>query len=64
MMRAEEVAVDVQKRETLRQLKKSTRPKEHREQGSVKWGIYKNYIKANGYIGVRPFQTRCFGQWH
>lgn len=55
MQRAEVVAVDVQKRETLKTLKRSTRPQEARVQGSVKLGIYKNYVKANGYIGVCPF---------
>lgn len=52
MRRAEPVPVAVQKRETLRALKQSTRPKERREQGSVKFGVYKNFIKANSYMGV------------
>ncbi|TNY24017.1 hypothetical protein DMC30DRAFT_371993 [Rhodotorula diobovata] len=50
--RAQPIPVDEQKRETLRQLKRSTRPKENREQGSVKWSVYKDYIKANGYLGT------------
>lgn len=52
MRRAEPVPVAEQKRETLRALKQSTRPKERREQGSVKLGVYKNFIKANSYMGV------------
>lgn len=56
MQRAEAVPVDVQKRETLRALKASTRPKEKREQGSVKKHIYANFIRANGYVGVRHYR--------
>ncbi|GAA5856368.1 hypothetical protein JCM8547_008708 [Rhodosporidiobolus lusitaniae] len=52
MRRAVPVPVEEQKRETLLALKRSTRPKENREQGSVKWAVYKEYIKANGYLGV------------
>ncbi|SCV73559.1 BQ2448_7485 [Microbotryum intermedium] len=55
--RAEPVPVLEQKRETLRLLKRSTRPKEKREQGSVKVGIYKEYIKANGYLGVGLYMS-------
>ena len=51
--RAQPIPADEQKRDTLRQLKRSSRPKENREQGSVKWSVYKDYIKANGYVGVR-----------
>jgi ATP-binding cassette subfamily C (CFTR/MRP) protein 1 len=53
MKKAVPVPVEEQKRETLLHLKRSTRPQEHREQGSVKWAVYKQYIKANGYLGVR-----------
>lgn len=52
MHKADLVPIELQKRETLKQLKQSTRPKEKREQGSVKLSIYKEYIRANGYIGV------------
>ncbi|CEQ40462.1 SPOSA6832_02085, partial [Sporobolomyces salmonicolor] len=52
MHRAIPVPVDQQKLETLKMLKRSTRPQEKREQGSVKWSVYKEYIAANGYIGV------------
>lgn len=52
MHRADLVPIEVQKRETLKQLKASTRPKEKREQGSVKFSVYKEYIRANGYIGI------------
>ncbi|KAK4704436.1 hypothetical protein P7C70_g1781, partial [Phenoliferia sp. Uapishka_3] len=55
MKRAEVVPVSVQKRETLKHLKKSTRPKEQKEarqQGAVKWANYVNYIRANSYLGV------------
>lgn len=52
--RASEVPIDKQKRATLRSLKRSTRPKEHQEKGSVKTHIYRNYLKANGIIGVSP----------
>lgn len=55
MKRAELVPVDIQKRDTLRTLKASTRPKEKREQGSVKFGVYKEFIKANSYVGVSFF---------
>lgn len=62
--RAQPVPVTEQKMQTLRELKRSTRPKERREQGSVKWSVYKEYIKANGYVGVsfdvlgNPFSIR------
>lgn len=58
MKRAELVPVDVQKRDTLRTLKASTRPKEKREQGSVKYAVYKEFIKANSYVGVRSVSIR------
>lgn len=48
------IPIDVQKRATLKELKTSTRPKEKREQGSVKYSIYQNFIRANSYSGVRP----------
>ncbi|GAA5903406.1 hypothetical protein JCM6882_006539 [Rhodosporidiobolus microsporus] len=51
MRRAVPIPVEEQKRETIRDLKRSTRPKENREQGSVKWDVYKDYVRANGYIG-------------
>ncbi|BGP00216.1 hypothetical protein NBRC10513v2_004440 [Rhodotorula toruloides] len=50
--RAEPIPVEEQKRATLIALKRSTRPKEKREQGSVKMAVYKEYIKANGYLGA------------
>ncbi|GAA5830776.1 hypothetical protein JCM5353_002363 [Sporobolomyces roseus] len=52
MRQAQLVPVQEQKLETLKNLKRSTRPKEKREQGSVKWSIYKGYVEANGYLGV------------
>ncbi|KDE07748.1 hypothetical protein MVLG_02020 [Microbotryum lychnidis-dioicae p1A1 Lamole] len=55
--RAEPVPVLEQKRETLRLLKRSTRPKEKREQGAVKASVYKEYIKANGYLGVGLYMS-------
>lgn len=52
LKKAELVPVDMQKRDTLKLLKASTRPKEKREQGSVKFAVYKNFLRANSYIGV------------
>ncbi|GAA5894971.1 uncharacterized protein JCM6883_002275 [Sporobolomyces salmoneus] len=52
MHRAQLIPVQEQKLETLKELKRSTRPKEKREQGSVSWGVYKEYVEANGYLGV------------
>lgn len=52
MRKAVLIPVDVQKRETLKELKRSTRPKENREQGSVQYSVYKNFLKANSYTGV------------
>jgi len=57
MRQAQLVPVQEQKLETLKNLKRSTRPKEKREQGSVKWSIYKGYVEANGYLGVRPISS-------
>ncbi|GAA5830633.1 hypothetical protein JCM11251_002541 [Rhodosporidiobolus azoricus] len=51
MQRATPIPVEEQKRETLKELKRSTRPKENREQGSVKWDVYKDYLRANGFVG-------------
>ncbi|GAA6044266.1 hypothetical protein JCM8097_004322 [Rhodosporidiobolus ruineniae] len=52
MRRAQLIPVEEQKKATLLELKRSTRPKEKREQGSVNWSVYKEYIKANGYVGT------------
>lgn len=52
MRQAQLIPVQEQKLETLRDLKRSTRPKEKREQGSVSWDVYKKYVAANGYLGV------------
>ncbi|POY70789.1 hypothetical protein BMF94_6201 [Rhodotorula taiwanensis] len=60
--RAEPIPVAEQKLQTLRELKRSTRPKERREQGSVKWSVYKEYIKANGYIGATLYLTTIVAQ--
>lgn len=60
--RAQPVPVAEQKMQTLRELKRSTRPKERREQGSVKWSVYKEYIKANGYVGVRIETLKVAGE--
>jgi len=57
MRQAQLVPVQEQKLETLKNLKRSTRPKEKREQGSVKWSIYKGYVEANGYLGVRSVHS-------
>ncbi|KAK4056218.1 hypothetical protein OIO90_002659 [Microbotryomycetes sp. JL221] len=62
MRKSDRVPLDKQKQETLRQLKRSTRPKEKREQGSVKWSVYKEYIRANGYIGVFLYLLTIIGQ--
>ncbi|KAM0749801.1 hypothetical protein T439DRAFT_39861 [Meredithblackwellia eburnea MCA 4105] len=60
--RAELVPVSVQKRETLKTLKRSTRPTETRQQGSVKWSNYVTYIRANSYIGVALYTITIVGQ--
>lgn len=60
--RAEPIPVEEQKRATLIALKRSTRPKENREQGSVKMAVYKEYIKANGYLGVSLPTSAAFVQ--
>ncbi|GAA5978963.1 hypothetical protein JCM5350_004190 [Sporobolomyces pararoseus] len=52
MRQAQLIPVQEQKLETLKELKRSTRPKEKREQGSVSWAVYKEYVEANGYLGV------------
>ncbi|KAK4053428.1 hypothetical protein OIV83_001593 [Microbotryomycetes sp. JL201] len=62
MRKSSRVPLEEQKRQTLRQLKKSTRPKEKREQGSVKWEVYKEYIRANGYIGVFLYLATIIAQ--
>lgn len=59
MKRADLIPVDLQKRQTLKSLKASTKPKEKREQGSVKFDVYKNFLRANSYLGV-SFNLSCF----
>ena len=56
MRQAVLIPIDVQKRETLKDLKRSTRPKEKREQGSVQYSVYMNFLRANSYTGVSSFR--------
>lgn len=63
MQKSELVPIEEQKHNTLKQLKRSTRPnRERREQGSVKWSVYGEYIKANGYFGITLFLATIIAQ--
>lgn len=62
MQKSELVPIEQQKFETLKALKRSTRPKERREQGSVKFSVYKDYIAANGYFGITLFLLTILAQ--
>ena len=54
--RADLIPIAEQKAETLRELKRSSRPKEHMSRGSVNRDIYKKFLHANGVPGVRVKQ--------
>ncbi|GAA6024113.1 hypothetical protein JCM10207_003170 [Rhodosporidiobolus poonsookiae] len=52
---AQVIPVEEQKRNTLRALKQSTRPKENREQGAVKSDVYKGYLESMGWSSILLF---------
>ncbi|KAH8929537.1 hypothetical protein BT69DRAFT_1292537 [Atractiella rhizophila] len=53
--RASMMSIRQQKKQTLRELRESTRSKEKKETGNVKRKIYKIYIKASSVMGVSSF---------
>ncbi|KAK8865675.1 hypothetical protein IAR55_000820 [Kwoniella newhampshirensis] len=55
MRRSSVVSVRQAKREALRDLRESGKPKEHVEKGNVKRGVYKQYINASSKIGCAIF---------
>ena len=55
MRRASSVSIKQAKRDALRDLRESSKPKEHMEKGMVKKAVYKNYIQAAGPLGVFMF---------
>jgi ABC-type multidrug transport system fused ATPase/permease subunit len=55
MRRASSVSIRQAKREALRDLRESAKPKEHSEKGSVKRDVYKRYIAAASRVGVFLF---------
>lgn len=56
--RAAVIPIAEQKAETLRELKRSSRPKEHMSRGSVNRDIYRKFLHANGVPGVRLLRAR------
>ena len=57
--RAAVIPIAEQKAETLRELKRSSRPKEHMSRGSVNRDIYRKFLHANGVPGVRHSHGRA-----
>jgi ABC-type multidrug transport system fused ATPase/permease subunit len=55
MRRASVVSIKQAKRDALRDLRESAKPKEHSEKGSVKIDVYKQYVNAASRIGVAIF---------
>lgn len=53
--RASTVSIRQSKRDALRDLRESAKPKEHSEKGSVKIDVYRQYINAASRIGVALF---------
>lgn len=55
MRRASVISIKQAKRDALRDLRESAKPKEHSEKGSVKLDVYKRYVRAASRIGVAIF---------
>lgn len=55
MRRASSVSIRQAKRDALKDLRESSKPKEHSEKGNVKRQVYKAYISAASPIGVVLF---------
>lgn len=55
MRRASSVSIGQAKKDALRDLRESAKPKEHHEQGMVKREVYKSYVAAASAIGVAGF---------
>ena len=55
MRRASSVSIKQAKRDALKDLRESAKPKEHTERGNVKRQVYKAYISAASPIGVATF---------
>lgn len=52
LFRPRELAKDEVKVDTIRQLRESNMPKEKQETGSVKWDVYKQYMRSASVVGV------------
>jgi ABC-type multidrug transport system fused ATPase/permease subunit len=55
MRRASSVSIGQAKKDALRDLRESAKPKEHSEKGSVKRDVYRRYIAAASRVGVALF---------
>ncbi|WVQ85431.1 hypothetical protein IAT38_007596 [Cryptococcus sp. DSM 104549] len=55
MRRSSVVSLRQSKRDALRDLRESAKPKEHSEKGNVKREVYKQYVNASSKIGVAIF---------
>jgi primosomal protein N' len=55
MRRASMLSAREAKLEAIRDLKESSKPKEHQEKGQVKTKVYMDYIKAASRLGVASF---------
>ena len=61
--RASTISIRQAKRDALKDLRESAKPKEHSEKGNVKRTVYKAYINAAGPYGVAAFVLAVmFGQ--
>ena len=57
MRRASSISIGQAKKDALRDLRESAKPKEHTERGNVKKHVYKAYIAAASVTGVAFFFT-------
>jgi ATP-binding cassette subfamily C (CFTR/MRP) protein 1 len=55
LRRASSVSIKQAKRDALKDLRESSKPKEHSEKGNVKREVYKKYIAAASKMGVAVF---------
>ncbi|WVF70658.1 hypothetical protein IAT40_005451 [Kwoniella sp. CBS 6097] len=61
MRRSSVVSIRQAKRDAIRDLRESAKPKEHSEKGNVKREVYRDYVRAASKIGVAVFLLGMLG---
>ncbi|WVR05627.1 hypothetical protein IAU60_002649 [Kwoniella sp. DSM 27419] len=61
MRRSSVVSIRQAKRDAIRDLRESAKPKEHSEKGNVKREVYRDYVRAASKIGVAVFFFAMLG---